>query len=615
MPSNGRRINRFARIIERARRIALGFLGIGRRSFFRPALGFAAVLLAAGCVATAGTGPHPAVAQNGAAHAEGNPDEGIFETAAGFYLAARQAERDGDRTLAARYMTEALKRDPDNVNLLRDSFQLTLAEGRIDAAAVLAKRVVAALPDDQLASLLLALEEIKAGQWAAADARLARLSGTGLGLIVGPMARAWALQGEGKTDEALAQIDRLSSVRGFAVLHDFHAALLNDFAGRVAAAEAAYRKAMDSEGSPSFRIAEAFANFFARHGRAKDALALLDRLSAASDRTVRLDEAIRAISSGSVPAPQVRSAADGLAQAMFDIGSALRQETTEQLSLAFIHLSLFLEPDFTIARMTLADMLVGARHGEEAMALYRGVPPSSPLYFSARLRIAEALRDDNKLDAAVKELEQLAAAWPDRPDALATEGDFLRGADRFAEAVTAYDRAIVRIKKIEPRDWSMFYARGVALERSGQWPRAEKDFLEALKLSPDQASVLNYLGYSWVDRGEKLDKAKELIERAVQLRPNDGYIVDSLGWVLFREGDYRRAVAHLERAVELRPDDPVINDHLGDAYWRVGRQNEARFQWRRALTLKPEPDLVNQIGLKLEHGLKVPSAKSGEHDS
>ena len=201
-----------------------------------------------------------------------------------------------------------------------------------------------------------------------------------------------------------------------------------------------------------------------------------------------------------------------------------------------------------------------------------------------------------------------------RADVLVKLGDILRSNKRFGESVEAYDMAIEHIGAIKERHWILLYSRGIALERSKQWSRAEKDFLAALKLHPNQPYILNYLGYSWVDQGINLDRAKAMIERAVKLRPNDGYIVDSLGWALFRIREFPVAVQHLERAVELRPQDPTINDHLGDAYWRVGRRNEARFQWHRSLSLGPEPDQAVRIRSKIKDGLADASGLS-EKDS
>src|SRR5262249_17865161 len=151
----------------------------------------------------------------------------------------------------------------------------------------------------------------------------------------------------------------------------------------------------------------------------------------------------------------------------------------------------------------------------------------------------------------------------------------------FAEAVTAYDEAIRHAGADGlPERWTLYYDRGVALERSGQWQRAESDLQRALELKPEQPLVLNYLGYSWIDRGGSLERGLKMLEKAVELRPEDGYIIDSLGWAHYRLGDYAAAVQYLEKATELVPEDPTINDHLGDAYWQTGRLVEARYQWR-----------------------------------
>ena len=597
----------------------MGGSRMDRSGLLTAAFGLFGALLLGGCAETSGEGAGKGSVVAGVhdaapADAPEDLDQGIFQSAAGYYLAARQAEDNGDRATAAKFMTEALRLEPDNVDFLRDAFQLELGEGHFAEADQMARRLVAALPDNQLANIMLALEDAKDSQIAAAEARMARLPRAGIGSVTVPLILAWSLQGEGKTDEALKALDQLSSIRGFSVLHDLHGGYINDVAGRSAAAEAAYKKAIEGESNPSFRVVDALASLYARDGRIDEAAALFEHYSAGAPETVRVERTLELLRSGKKSTPEVSDAKQGLAEAMFDLGSALRQDASGRLALPYMRLAIFMAPELTVARVTLADMLAADQRNDEALELYRSVDPENPLYFSVRLRIADVLRQMDKLDDAVAELEAIGAAWPDRPEALATEGDFLRASERFSDAVKAYDKAIARLKGTSTADWSLYYARGVALERSGQWPRAEADFLKSLELSPEQPSVLNYLGYSWVDRGEHLDKAKEMIERAVQLRPDDGYIVDSLGWVLYREGDYQRAVINLERAVELKPDDPVINDHLGDAYWRVGRLNEARYQWRRALTLKPEPDLVGQIGTKLEHGLRD-GDKSDEHNS
>jgi len=231
------------------------------------------------------------------------------------------------------------------------------------------------------------------------------------------------------------------------------------------------------------------------------------------------------------------------------------------------------------------------------------VPAGSGFDWQARLEVARALDRRDRIDEATAVLEKMIDERTDRPDAAQLLGTLLRGRERFEEAIPYYDIAIDRTPDPTAFDWALYYFRGIVLERTKQWDRAEADFLKALELQPEQPYVMNYLAYSWIEFGENYDEALDMLIRAVELRPQDGYIVDSLGWVYYRLGNYEKAVEWLERAVQLTPIDPTINDHLGDAYWQVGRRNEARFQWKRALNFGPEADLMSLIEGKLERGL------------
>jgi Flp pilus assembly protein TadD len=269
-------------------------------------------------------------------------------------------------------------------------------------------------------------------------------------------------------------------------------------------------------------------------------------------------------------------------------------------------MALFLQPDLAEATLLIGDVYVDQQNYDAAIDTYAGIDNASPISFAGKLRIADALHQLDRKEQAFQLLEGLVAAEPERIQALVQLGNLLRRDEDYARAERAYTRAIERLGTPEREDWSLFYARGIAYERTKRWPQAEADFQQALELEPEQPFVLNYLGYSWVDKGMHLDEARKMLDRAVAARPDDGFIVDSMGWVHYRLGEYPQAVESLERAVELEPGDPVINDHLGDAYWRVGRHREARYQWQRALTLEPDQELIKTIERKLKSGLGAP---------
>jgi len=255
--------------------------------------------------------------------------------------------------------------------------------------------------------------------------------------------------------------------------------------------------------------------------------------------------------------------------------------------------------------LLISDVLGEEEHPEAALVLLAAIRPDDALSGVGALRRAGLLDRLDRQDEAVTLLRDQAAIMAAQPQPLIRLGDILRRRSRFAEAAVAYDGAIGRIPRLSERDWPVLYARGIARERSGNFAGAEEDFLRALELAPEQPYVLNYLGYSWADQGVHLHRARGMLERAVELRPQDGNIADSLGWALFRLGDLPGAIEWLEKAVELESRNSTINDHLGDAYWVAGREREAEFQWRRALTMELEPGEGPRIELKLRDGLAI----------
>ena len=554
-------------------------------------------LLLAGCAASAGTA-------DAAADGAVTPSNGL-----GSYLAARHAQQLRDYGPAADFMSQALADDPGNADLLRRTFVLRVSEGHIAEAVPLARRILETDHGNGLAQMVLLAEEIKAGDFKAATARAHALSSDGTQRIAAPLVVAWCEMGLQQPAQALAALDALKDMRGLQPLRDLHAAMLSDYADRVDDAGQGYKKVIGDQPRLTWRTVEIAGNFYERHQRAEEARHLYARLGDTGQGEEVVGQALARLDRGTMPARVIASPRDGAAEALFDLASILNQRETIDVSLIYARLALELRPDFPLAQVLLAQIDEGQQHLADALAVYRAVDPASPLSWSARLRAASMLDALDRTDEAAAELKRMAAERPKDTSALVALGDILRGHSRFPDAAAAYDSAIKRVDHPEARDWRLYYSRAVALERSGQWPRAEADLKRALELQPEQPLVLNYLGYSWIDKGVHLDPALKMIKRAVELRPNDGYIVDSLGWAYYRLGDFHNATHFLERAIELLPEDPTINDHLGDAYWQAGRVVEARYQWRRALQFKPEADQVKSIETKLDHGIaKLPAA-------
>jgi tetratricopeptide (TPR) repeat protein len=544
----------------------------------------------------------------------------------GAYLAGRFAHAHGDTRTAADLLLVAAESDRDNTELQQIAFTLQLAEGRLDAAAPLAERLLLIDEAAPLPTMLLGVRAAAAKDFATAERRFAALPRKGLNAFLAPLLLAWTRQGQGDPDGALRLLEAGVAAPPFAPVFELHAGLIADLAGRSDEAERHFRAALQGQGS--LRAIEAAGAFFQRTGRPEAAREIYARYHAEQpDRS--LFDGDRKLAQGANLPRAVETAGAGLAESLFDTASLARQGGANDLTLVFSRLALGMRADFPLAQLLLADVLSRQGRLDEAEPIYHAINPASPAADYARLRLAVNFDEAGRTDEAVAELRRMIADRPESYDAAMTLGDVLRTHKRFAEAADAYDLALRRAGAIvggagagksgaaggpgngsaapsNQQLWTLYYARGIALERSGQWPRAEADLLEALRLKPEQPDVMNYLGYSWVDKGTRLEEGRSLLERAVQLRPNEGAIVDSLGWALYRLGDQAGAVRYLERAAELKPEDPTINEHLGDALWRVGRVAEARFQWRRALTLDPEPEMIEALKAKVSSGQLPP---------
>ncbi len=523
---------------------------------------------------------------------------------AGRFLAARHAESVGNLVAAADLTAGILGEVPNSEIMQRRAHLVMVGAGRFDDAAAIADELIATRPDDPIVVYTLVVRAFQQGDYTRALGLLEAVQESGVNTIITPLLRAWSLAGQGQTVEGVAALDAMSQNTGLAPVAGFHQALIADFGGDLDGAEEAYRRTLSVSGErPSLQLVEAFTRFLVRNGMDAEATTLVTDFVGRNPQTLLVGPVQAVVDGRAAPNPLVDEARRGAAEVFSNVASLLNREQLRTEAMLFTRMALDLAPEDTAAKFSLAQLLEARDRNDLAIKAYERIDPASPYSWYARLGIADAMHANGESESAIKLLRGMSSERPERADASRAMADLLRFTQRFEEAVEAYDSAIERLSD-EP-SWGLLYARGIALERSKDWDRAERDFLRALELSPDQPLVLNYLGYSWVEQGVQLERAKKMIETAVEKRPRDGYITDSLGWVLYRLGDFEEAVIHLERAVALVPGDPVINDHLGDAYWVVGRKLEARFQWLRALSLEPDEDVEREIRLKLD-GEKMP---------
>ncbi len=545
-----------------------------------------------------------ALATPGAART-GGPDA-PFEAKSqlGSYLAGRVARTDNDIGSAAAFYEAALARDPDNAVLLGQTFEMEATEGNWNEAQVIAQRLLKASPDHRMARMFLGLKAFKEGRGAEAEDHFKATAVNPIGELTANVARAWLKQSEGKTKDALELLEQPKQPDWAQRFYRYHKALLLDVAGKANEARAVYDRAYKTDGAV-LRSTLAYAQHLSNSGDARTAITVLranlDRAKGEGHPNVRA--LLLQIEAGEVSQLLVSNPSQGMAELFFGLGEALTGEGGIGPGAIFLQYALYLQPRMTFALATLANVYEGTRKYERAIAAYERIPKGSPLDQAIEIRKAMNLNSLDRVDEAQKLLEGVASRDPGDLKPLDALGTIMRGQKRYEDAVGYYTRAINQIAKPDARHWSYFYARGTSYERLKKWNLAEADLQTALKLAPEQPLVLNYLGYSWIDQGRNLKQGMALIEKAVKLKPDDGYIVDSLGWAHFRQNNFKEAVKWLERAVELRPEDPVLNDHLGDAFWRVGREREARFQWEQALTLKPEPEDAEKISRKLKDGL------------
>ncbi|QKV18928.1 tetratricopeptide repeat protein [Oricola thermophila] len=541
------------------------------------------------------------------AAAERAPEEALVSahSLAGAFLAAETARAENDFDAAVRYYTDALSFDPDNAAIQQELLIALVTNGQFDEALPLAEKLKKDPQIERVSRLVLGIDAIRARRYMQADSALILAIETDLERLLTGVMRAWAQFGAGETDNALALLDGLDGPDWYGLFVSYHGALIADAAGRKAEAAERYDNAVNdttgASASPQtyLRLAESYAGFLARNGDTDAAREIIARALAIAPANPPLLALADAGDKLAAKALKIADPAAGASEILLNIGSAINRDGAEGFAALYLEMARVLAPGNAQIQFELGGIAERLGDPQRAIDFYDRIPDTSPLGRLAHLQKGLNLADMDRNEEA-KEI--LAAAIEEDPGeyrGYLALGGVHASLKEYEEAAALYERAIANIDTNEPMYWPLYYRMGIAYERTKQWDKAEAAFKRALELSPDQPDVLNYLGYSWIDMNINLEEGLDMIRKAVEMRPRDGYIVDSLGWAYYRLGRFEDAVAELEKATDLRPTDAIIIDHLGDAYWRVGRRLEATYQWAQALDMEIEPEEAARIKAKL----------------
>ena len=540
---------------------------------------------------------------------------------AGSYLAARQAGYLGDFEASALYNARVISRDKTNIRAMEDLIVAYVAMGRMESAINVTNVFQKSGSGSYFAHSVALAQAVQAEDYEEALELLDKEE-AGRSFLLSALIKGWALAGVGRIEAAIGQFEALAEDKNVAGFARYHKALFYLSQGDADFAETTLKSYLDDGGSATSRYLVALIHALMQQGKFDEAKDYFQAsfgdtvpvaLSALFDRIQRKQKPKHSL---------ITDPRQGVAEVFLTIAQILSADDSDENTLVFARIAEFLRKDKTEATLLCAEVLVDLEQYDIAAQTFAKIPVDSPEALASEIGRAKALAKDGRQAEAIDVLRALTSNQPDAVSAFQELGDELRYSERYKQAVAAYSTALELLAKQERKNWVLHYSRGMAFERLDQWDDAEADFRAALRLRPNQPYVLNYLGYSLVEKKLKLGEALEMIELAVSLQSDSGYIVDSLGWVLFKLDRHEEAVVHLERAAELMPVDPIINDHLGDAYWAVGRKREARFQWRRALSFDPEEKDQTRIKLKLQIGLdellnqegNMPNSSSAQND-
>ena len=521
----------------------------------------------------------------------------------GSFLSSKFARSITDIDKAAYYAQYSYSQNTASSGLGIIALEALLANGQIKEAIPIGIKISNEVPEITLAQYLKVLDSLDSNNFNKTLELLLKVSPNGIDTYILPILQTWAAAGSNQQTGGL-QIIKDQAERGvLEPIYDYHSALINEFIGNSEAAKINYSNIIKKSNNANAQVYLSAAEFFKRNNNQ----GLLDKTIAKLERLKPYSNELFLLKNSNVsPSKKINNVKDGIAEIFLNSAEILFNEGLDRQALIYGQIALYLSPNLDSASYLLGKIFRSINNNERAVKYLKNVKDNSSIFYDAKITYAEIIYDIEGTEKSFAILNKLHKLHPENINLSRSIAELFYKSENFDKSIEYYDLIFSKIEKIEFKHWPLFYSSGIALERGKKWERAEKQFLMALKFVPDNPQVLNYLGYSWIDQGININAAMEMIVKAAEQRPSDGYIIDSLGWAFYQIGQYEEAVIKLEKAVELTSDSIII-DHLGDALFYSGRKIEAVFQWKRALEFEPSEEMTNKIKEKIE-GTIIPKA-------
>jgi len=525
----------------------------------------------------------------------------------GAYLAGRVAHLRQDFENAAEYYKIVIDKDNSNKAVNRTVYVILSSLGQIGKATPYALKEIEDGHTESIAPLIVAIQNFTEGKYADSRQDLALIKDKIHRAVIIPLFNAWTYAGENNEEAAIQEIDKIHKDEAFDTVKLFHKGLIYDYLGNTQKAQEMYEDIIKNHHkNVTYRLLEVITDFYVRQGDKETAKKIFGKYNDDSLLAILLDRIDKHIETTHENSPAIiNTARKGLAEAMFNIGTIFRASVGgTEFAQIYLAASSYLNPDYDISKIALANVLEENGLLKEANKYYEQIDKESGSYFIARAKMIENLNTLEEYDEAEKQIKILLQDYPDNTQLLSDLGNIYSFMEQHEKAIEYYQKAIETVNGDDSNLWPIYYSMAVSYDKLNQKIKAEQNLQKALSLSNQNPDILNYLGYSWIEQGRNIDQAVKMILDAYDKYPYEGHIIDSMGWVYFRLGMYQKAVEFLEQAAAINPGNAVINDHLGDAYWFAGRKNEAVFQWNHALDLKEDADSIDKkvIKNKIENG-------------